>query len=126
MTAEYCNCTAHGCPLHGTMTRSTSGVKEDGAGWLCLLHFAAEGKRWPAITAELNRLGWLAAITRDLRARGWTNYGSHEKAIRLNQSSHLLVSDRENLHAYLIRLESALQQACAEPETAPIFDQKGK
>lgn len=124
MTTGYVNCCAHGCPMQGTSTRSTTGVKEDGAGWLCFLHFAAAARRWDEITMELNRFGWLVAITRDMRAVGDKNEVAHHRDILANKSSHLLRGDHESAIAWLVRLETALQQACnsTAPETAPLFD----
>lgn len=125
------NCGAHGCPCLGTMSRSTTGVKEDGAPWLCFIHFGADPKRWGQITAELSRLGWLVAITRALRlANGhektWVALSGCQKEIKLNQSSHLERGASENLTQWLIRLETTLQQACAAPapETASMFDKE--
>ena len=119
------NCMAHGCPCLGSMTRSTTGVHEDGAGWLCFAHFGAEGRRWPEITAELNRLGWLVAIARDVRAHRFKNMAAHSKQIKLNQSSHLMPTNPETAVQYIARLEGALQQACAAPppETKSMFDE---
>lgn len=66
------NCAAHSCPMLGCMSRSTTGSTE----WYCGAHFGAEGKRWEEIMAELQRLGWLVSITRELHAhgnaRGWS------------------------------------------------------
>lgn len=124
-TADYCNCGANGCPMLGTMSRSTTGVKEDGAPWLCFIHFGAEGKRWPQITAELQRLAWLVDITRNIRARRYDEKAA-AKEIALNQSKHLLKGNQESLAGYLARLETVLQQACAAPapETPPLFNQE--
>lgn len=119
------NCSAHHCPCLGTMSRSTTGSDE----WFCFIHFSTEPKRWGDISAELNRLGWLVAITRALRLangneKAWCALSACQKEIKLNQSSHLERGAHEGLTAWLIRLEGALQQTCAAPapETVSMFE----
>lgn len=117
---SYCNCSAHGCPMLGTMTRSTTGSKE----WYCGIHFGAPAARWGEITHELLRLKWLVDITRALRAG---HIGDAHKQMAMNQSSHLKRGDHETLAQWLIRLEKTLHEACQEPaqqELAPQGEEK--
>lgn len=106
-------CAANGCPMLGSLSRGTTG----GAEFWCFLHFGAKADRWHAITAELQRLGWLVKITQQVRAAG-PGFDVIEKAankeITLNQSSHLLRGDHESLAKWLRRLEDTLRIACAE------------
>lgn len=110
MDINYCNCAAHGCPMLGRMSRSTSGSAE----WFCSIHFGAPAARWGEITHELLRLKWLVDITLTLRA-GRYDHAAASKEIKLNQSSHLLQGDHETGNQYLARLEKALAEACKEP-----------
>lgn len=107
---NYCNCAAHGCPMLGAMTRSTTGSKE----WYCGIHFGAPANRWGEITHELLRLKWLVDITRALRS-GRYDQAAASKEIKLNQSSHLLQGDHETGNQYLSRLEKVLADSCKEP-----------
>lgn len=108
------NCAASGCPCLGSMTRNTTGTDE----WFCAYHFSAEGKRWTAVTAELQRLGWLVAITKDIRARRY-DAASAAKVIAMNQSGHLQQEPHESEMKYLARLEGTLQDACKPPAEPP-------
>lgn len=112
---SYCNCAAHGCPMLGVMTRSTTGSNE----WFCSIHFGAPAARWHEITRELNRLGWLVTITRNLRAGV---VGDAHKEMTLNQSKYLHRGDHESMTQWLVRLEKVLSDSCKEPaqqELAP-------
>lgn len=112
---SYTNCAAHMCPCLGTMTRSTTGSKE----WYCGIHFGAPASRWGEITHELQRLGWLVKITRNLRAG---IVGDAHKEMALNQSSHLKRGDHETMGQWLARLEKTLADSCkerAQQELAP-------
>lgn len=125
---NYCNCAAHSCPMLGVMSRSTTGSKE----WYCGIHFGAPANRWGQITDELNRLGWLVTITRNLRAATVQNVQAVIKAahkeIALNQSGHLRMSDNEDAHRWLIRLEDTLFHACQDrqQELQPAAEPQGE
>lgn len=117
MNDHSIHCAANGCPMHGSMSTSTTG----GGQWYCFLHFGCKPDRVHSITDELQRLSWLVKLTQNVRAKG----GSKEwdaletaanREIRLNQSSHLIRGDHESLPKWLARLEDTLRAACAEPE----------
>lgn len=117
----YCNCAAYRCNMLGTMSRNTNGSKE----WFCFIHFGADSKRWSDISDELERLSWLVEITRNLRqfgnAKEWDQYDeAARKEITLNQSSHLLLSNKESLAQWCTRLEGVLHQSCAAPSQRDI------
>jgi hypothetical protein len=113
---QTCDCAAHHCPLYGTSTRSTSGTTE----WYCFIHFGAEARDWPHISAELNRLGWLVDIVRGLRKLAYTKVvppGFMEearKAIALCQRSDLQPRETETTVGWMIRLEGVLAQSCKD------------
>lgn len=113
---QTCYCAAHNCPMLGSSTTSTSGTTE----WYCFIHFGAEAKHWPHISAELNRLGWLVDIVRGLRKLTYTKVvppGFMEdarKAIALCQRSDLQPRDTETIPGWMIRLEGVLAQSCKD------------
>lgn len=122
----HVNCAAHGCPMLGCMSRSTTGTTE----WYCAIHFGAQAARWQAITTELRRLDWLVQITRQLRAATWKEtegiIAAAHKAMAVNTSNHLRFGadehKSENLAQWLNRLEGTLAQACSQlGETEPLF-----
>lgn len=106
---SYCNCAAHGCPMLGVMTRSTTGSTD----WYCSIHFAAPAARWSEITHELLRLKWLVDITRRIRAGRFTVDEVH-KEMALNQCNYLQMQENEYAHQWLIRLEKVLTESCKE------------
>jgi hypothetical protein len=111
-----CDCSAYGCKLLGTMTASTTGSSE----WFCWLHFGKPAAQWQRITAEINRLGWLADIIRGVRmhyaGEAWADtYRAAKQSITVNQSGHLLKTESESVKAWMLRLEGALSAACSEP-----------
>lgn len=109
---DHSACSAHGCPMIPTNTRSTKG--DD---WMCFIHFAADAQDAALITAELNRLRWLVDIVRALRAVGrvknWADVEeSARKAISLAQRGDLQMRRDENLATWMIRLECVLADSC--------------
>lgn len=106
---SYCNCAAHGCPMLGVMTRSTTGSNE----WYCSIHFGAPASRWSQITSELLRLGWLVKITRDLRA-GRCDVKEANREMAMAQSNYLQMGEHEYAHQWLVRLEKVLADSCKE------------
>lgn len=123
--AAKTDCVAYGCPMLGVATRSTNGTSE----WLCHLHMRADGSKWQAITAELNRLGWLVKATRDIRAHAdrktWPEVsGAVYRAINLAQRSDLQQKERgETPEQWGIRLEDVIAGSCAavapQPDLVP-------
>lgn len=106
------NCKTWGCPLHGTMSRSTSG----GTDWFCFAHFGAEPDQWQAVTAELNRLRWLVDVTRSIRDNalsnpaGWNAVeAAVHKELMLAQRKDLQRGNREHINQWLARLENVLR-----------------
>jgi len=55
-------CTSPGCPMHGSVTSSTSG-----GGWVCWLHFS-NPRDSANITAALRRNMWLVVYAQRVRA----------------------------------------------------------
>lgn len=106
---DHSTCNATSCPMIATNNHSTNGEGQ----WLCFIHFAAEGRDWPRITDELNRLQWLVDIVRRLRA-GANLTAAHHQAFVLAQRSDLRKKDHENSRAWMIRLEGVLQQSCKD------------
>lgn len=109
---DACTCCAHGCPMLGTTSRSTTG-----GDWVCFIHAGAEPGRWQQITAELNRLAWLVHIVRDIRAgakaKPWAaTLTDARKQILSCQRSDLLIKENESPCAWMIRLESVLSGSC--------------
>jgi hypothetical protein len=51
-------CAAYGCPLHGSMSDSTTG----GDTWWCSLHFGKEADELQRVTRSLNENRWLAEV----------------------------------------------------------------
>lgn len=103
-----------------TNSRSTTG----GSDWLCFIHFAAEKDDWHHISAELQRLKWLVDVVRDLRAlpikKNWPTVEIEaRKSISLSQRGDLQMNDRENVPAWMIRLEGILAQSCKDSLVQP-------
>lgn len=116
MSEHSIYCAANGCPQLGTQSSSCTG----GSDWYCFLRFGCKPGTAHAITAELQRLGWLVKITQAVRAqgggKGWDKIeAAMNREIALNQSSHLLRGDHESLPKWLARLEDTLGMACATP-----------
>ncbi|MCA3109855.1 MAG: hypothetical protein ING91_19370 [Rhodocyclaceae bacterium] len=51
-------CAAHGCPLPGTHSDSTTG----GGSWVCAAHRTAATSDWQAVTHRIRENGWLCAL----------------------------------------------------------------
>lgn len=108
-------CCAYGCPMPGSMTRSTQGTSE----WSCWLHIDANPGSWQRITAELNRMEWLVhAIVTMRRDYGgqreqWAQtYTDAVKAMRAAQRSDLVNARDEAMSLWFGRLDKALREAC--------------
>lgn len=118
-------CAAYGCPMPGSMSASTTGTSE----WHCWLHFGASPGRWQRITADLNRVQWLAhAIVKLRRDHGgkreqWAEtYRDATQAMRANQRGDLVRTKDETLPQWFARLDGALRACCGiadEPAGAP-------
>lgn len=108
-------CHANYCPLIGTSTRSTTSADKH---WLCFIHFSAEEADWPAISSELNRLGWISEIVKRLRAGANLTAEQHQQ-FTLCQRTDLRKKDHENARAWMIRLEGVLEQSCKDAMVQP-------
>lgn len=111
---DHTACSASMCPMLATHSRSTTG-----SDWLCFLHFAAPPGKTGHITAELQRLAWLVAIVRDLRALPVTkNFQAVEavahKQMALAQRNDLRCKENETAATWMIRLEGVLAASCKE------------
>lgn len=111
---DHTACSASSCPMLSTHSRSTTG-----SDWFCFLHFAAPPGKSGHITAELQRLAWLVAIVRDLRAIPITkNFQAVEaaahKQMALAQRNDLKHKDHEHGIAWMARLEGVLAASCKE------------
>ncbi|SNT33634.1 hypothetical protein SAMN06265795_12636 [Noviherbaspirillum humi] len=85
-----CDCAAHGCPMLGSLTSSTTGTSE----WLCWFHFGKEPVQWQSITAQLREVGWLVDALRNIRM----NYGTENWGpVYLGIKQELLRNGREDL-----------------------------
>jgi hypothetical protein len=112
---DPCKCSAYGCPMPGSMSRSTQGTSE----WNCWLHIDASMGNWQRISAELNRMGWLVhAITsmrRDYRGKRevWAEtFTDALQVMRAAQRGDLVNTKDETMSAWFGRLDSALRHAC--------------
>jgi hypothetical protein len=109
-------CAAPHCPMAGTSTRKIGSGE-----WLCHIHLGAHTDRWHAVTLELNRLAWLVAATRAIRAyaddaKQWAEVGPRiYKKIELSQRGDLQQKMQdENRRQWGIRLENVLAESCAQ------------
>lgn len=109
-------CTAYGCPMPGTSSSGTNGSKHD---WLCRHHFGRNAMEWPHITAELNRLRWLAQAVSAIHI----TYGSSrwvpvarkiKQQCMLNQRGDLLPKQGESAMDWARRLDQELLATCSE------------
>jgi hypothetical protein len=123
MTIQEGHCAAHGCPLLGGMSTSTTGGSE----WWCFLHFGKNVGQLQAITAEINRRPWISKSITDLRryyhTEQWGNvykFAQHELA--MNQRFDLQRKQDEEVRAWVLRLEQALEAACGK--VAPVAKQE--
>lgn len=124
MTTEIrsCNCVAHGCPMTGVQSTSTTGSSD----WLCWIHFGKDAGQWQAITVELNRMQWLAeavvAIRRYRDRECWhTVYRNIKAEILLNQRSDLLNQKGEDAYPWAMRLERELRDICEGKAPIPLM-----
>ena len=108
-SVDKCLCAAPYCNMIGTMSRQIG--SED---WYCFIHSAARLDDWNAISAELNRLGWLVEAVKAIRA------GAPEKKmvevrrnIGLAQRGDLMRKESESSRDWFIRLEQVLADSCA-------------
>ncbi len=112
-TDSTSNCYAHGCPMLGTNTRSTTGSKE----WLCMNHFGADASRWQTITHELRRLVWMVEATRLIRMHaGKASMDQYRERIARDINNamcpDLLQQDHEYDQQWGIRIEGVLAASC--------------
>jgi hypothetical protein len=105
-------CCAYGCPMLGTMSKSTTGGKQD---WICRHHFDADGGAWQTVTNELRRVHWLVEAIQTLRANWrqptWDNAKAHAKTLLVGaQRSDLLPNKEKDKTQYewMFRLENEL------------------
>jgi hypothetical protein len=130
MGKSTCYCAAHGCPLLGTVSTSTTG----GSDWWCFLHFSKDAVRLQAITVEINRRDWLARAITDLRmhyaTEKWADVyklAKHELAmqqrndlqIRPETDAKTWEGRAESVGRWIQRLESELQAMCSATFTRP-------
>lgn len=116
---DHTTCAASGCPMLATHSRSTTG-----GDWYCFAHFAAPPGKTGHITDELNRLGWLVQIVRDLRAVPvLKNFDAIEAAARkeitLCQRNDLQCKDSESPAQWMVRLEGVLAKSCKDSMVQP-------
>ena len=109
-TGQGSGCYAYGCPMHGAMSTSTTGAKQD---WLCWLHFGKDAGQWNEITAEINRVGFLAEAIRILRHNyggpGWAPAYREAKNLLIGgQRNDLLIAQSERVLDWMARLEGDL------------------
>lgn len=109
---DPCSCHAFGCPMLGTMSNSTTGPKAD---WLCWIHFGADAGEWQQISAELNRVVWLAESVAILRHAYRGDYWHQAvKAARKRligaQRSDLMYGQGESAAQWIGRLEAELRR----------------
>ena len=109
---QKCFCSAYGCPMNGTMSDGFGTKKK----WWCWLHYGRDVSRFQAITAEINRLSWLALAIRDIRSysgsKDWPKvYMRIKKDIGLAQRNDLqfLGNSVESKNKWLRRLEEELK-----------------
>jgi len=102
-------CCSNGCPMLASMSHGTTG--DD---WMCFIHVKAAPGTSHIITLELNRMAWLVAIVRRLRA-GLTaqDAGEIQQSIAMAQQNHLQRGENEGGVAWMIRLEGVLAASCA-------------
>lgn len=107
---DHTSCSISGCPLAGSISRSTNG-----GDWLCFAHFSAPARHQHAVTMELQRMGWLATLTRELRRGGGEKLYQHaQREIALSQRGDLQKSEKEAHDAWVLRLENILSQSCKD------------
>lgn len=106
---DHSLCMAHGCNMIASMSLSTKG--DD---WCCFIHVKAERDDWQAITAELNRLGWLVEAVKCIRANApEKKMVEVRRNIGLAQRSDLLRKESESAQQWYVRLENVLAESCA-------------
>lgn len=125
-----CYCAAHGCPLLGTVSTSTTG----GSDWWCFLHFGKDAVRLQAITVEINRRDWLARAITDLRMAYGTDkwadvYKLAKHELAMQQRNDLQIKPQtdfttqagraESVPRWIARLENELQAMCSATFTRP-------
>jgi hypothetical protein len=119
---DHTRCAAHGCPMPGSVTSSTSGTQQ----WFCHFHLNCDVVSWNRISNELNRLGWLVAACSAIRAKqcsdDWpATYRKIQHEIRQHSRSDLLYNDKIDVgvRAWLHRLDSEIAKACnSKPQLA--------
>lgn len=115
-------CAAHGCPMPGSVTSSTSGTQQ----WFCHFHYNRDAIAWQKVTAELNRMAWLVAACNAIRAKqcsdDWpATYRTIQNEMRQHQRSDLLYGDADKgIRAWLHRLDGELAKACSSHQQREI------
>lgn len=115
-----CYCAAHGCPMLGTMSTSTSG----GSDWWCYLHFGKDAVRLQALTVEIHRREWLAKIITDIRmtygTQAWSaTYKAAKHELAMQTRNDLQIAELETVWNWMRRLESELEAMCNSTFTKP-------
>lgn len=121
-----CYCAAHGCPLLGVMSTSTTG----GSDWWCFIHFGKDAVRLQALTAEINRREWLAKAITDLRRALFDTQAWEETCKALKHE--FAMQNRNDLKPYrgqsrwgwITTLESELQAMVGGTFTQPPKQQR--
>lgn len=106
---DHTTCAASGCPMLATHSRGTNGESE----WLCFIHAAAEHGDRQRVTHELQRLGWIVHVVRELRA-GRQITGDMHRSFVMAQRSDLSRKESEARSTWMIRLETVLKQSCKD------------
>jgi len=102
------NCSAHGCPMIGSMSRSTVGTDE----YLCNIHFFAASSQWQKITYRLNINKFLVEAINLIRAR--RDYREIQRLLIDNDRRDLLREKDESAQKWLYRLDSVLSAMVTE------------
>lgn len=119
-TVDKTMCAAFGCPCKGTMTNSTGGTDK----WYCSHHFGRDAISWSKITAELNRLGFIAEALQKINGHAgkhdWKEvYRRIQQDLQVNMRADLLRQSDESLSAWYLRLDAELYKACKGSKPAP-------
>lgn len=118
-------CAAYGCPCKGSMTSSTGGTDK----WYCAHHFGRDAISWQKITAELNRLGFIAEALQNINEHAgkddWPEvYRGIQQQLQVNTRNDLLRNKTESLSAWYQRLDAELHNACKGSKPAPELELK--
>lgn len=108
-------CAAHGCPMPGSMSQSTSGNDK----WFCRFHNNIEYDSWRNVSSQLNRMFWLVSSLNKILARksfdDWEGtYRNIQNVMRQNQRSDLLYNEEIDfgIYGWILRLDREISNSC--------------